>query len=269
MQYEWLMQKHILIYIGLVLLLSLIYFLIGRWIKKSKNSFESKRKSLFRLRGIFVLIFVGAFFITWASEIYSLIISITAIAAALAIATKEVILCYGGSFYRFFTHPFSVGDRIVIDDLRGDVVEIGLLGTQILEVGPKDLTHQYTGRLVTIPNAKFLSSTIFNETYSSDYILHTFSIKIKANSNWEREMDNILACAHQHCDQYIEKARKHFKKISQKKQLETPFIEPRVNIKLKDTDSIHLLVRVTVPVELRGRIEQAIVTDYLKEKFKS
>ena len=169
MQYEWLMQKHILIYIGLVLLLSLIYFLIGRWIKKSKNSYESKRKSLFRLRGIFVLIFVAAFFITWASEIYSLIISITAIAAALAIATKEVILCYGGSFYRFFTHPFSVGDRIVIDDLRGDAVEIGLLGTQILEVGPKDLTHQYTGRLVTIPNAKFLSSTIFNETYSSDY----------------------------------------------------------------------------------------------------
>lgn len=269
MNFEWILQKHILIYIGLVLLLALIYFLIGRWIKRSKNSYESKRKSLFRLRGIFVLLFISAFFITWASEIYSLIISITAIAAALAIATKEVILCYGGSFYRFFTHPFSVGDRVVIDDLRGDVVEIGLLGTQILEVGPKDLTHQYTGRLVTIPNAKFLSSNIFNETYSSEYILHIFSIKIKSNENWELEMNRILECAHNHCDMYIEKAKKHFHKISQKKQLETPFIEPRVNIKLKDTDSILLLVRVTVPVELRGRIEQAILKDYLKLKFKN
>mgnify|MGYP000214414721 CR=1 FL=1 len=212
---------------------------------------------------------MAAFFVTWASEIYSLIISITAIAAALAIATKEVILCYGGSFYRFFTHPFSVGDRIVIDDLRGDVIEIGLLGTQILEVGPKDLTHQYTGRLVTVPNAKFLSSNIFNETYSSEYILHTFSVKIKSNTTWETEVNRLLESAQKHCNQYVDKAKEHFNKISKKKQLETPFIEPRINIKLKDHDAIHLLVRVTVPVELRGRIEQAIMTDYLKAKYKN
>jgi len=264
---DWILQKHILIYVGLLVILLFIYTIIGGWIKKSKNSFESKRKSLFRLRGIFLLIVIAAFFVIWASEIYSLIISIAAIAAALAIATKEVILCYGGSFYRFFTHPFSVGDRILIGDLRGDVVEIGLLGTQILEVGPKDLTHQYTGRLVTVPNAKFLSTDIFNETYSNDYILHTFIVKIKANKHWEKELTRLLNVAQKHCDQYIEKAKHHFHQISIKRQLEAPFIEPRVNIKLKDTESLQLLVRVTVPVNERGRIEQEIIKDYLREKY--
>ena len=266
---EWILQKHILIYIGIITFLLLVYFLISKWIKSSKNSFESKRRNLARLRWIFIFIFVTVFFVTWASEIYSVILSITAIAAALVISTKEVFLCYGGTFFRFFTHPFSVGDRVVIGELRGDVIEIGLLGTQLLEVGPKDLTHQYTGRLVTVPNSKFLNTNVFNETYSSDYILHTFTIKINADGNWEKEMSLILDCAKNHCDKYIEKAKDHFQKISDKKQLATPFVEPRINIKVSDSNAINVLVRVTVPVELRGRIEQAIVKDFLKEKFKN
>ena len=230
---------------------------------------EQKRRSLNRLRVGFFLLLISSFFITWASEIYSVIISLTAIAAALAIATKELLLCLAGSFYKAVTRPFTVGDRVLVGELRGDVIEIGLFATTVLEVGPKDLTHQYTGRSVTIPNSKFLSEEIINETFSHDFTLHVFTVTVPNNENWKVERDLLLECAKISCDRYVDSAKRHYQKISEKRQLDPPWVEPRINIRIPDSEDILLIVRVTVPVRSRGRIEQEILENYLNRKFKS
>lgn len=230
---------------------------------------EQKRRALNRGRIAFFLLVVLSFFVTWASEIYSVIISLTAIAAALAIATKELLLCLAGSFYKAVTHPFSVGDRIEIEDIRGDVMEIGLFATTLVEVGPKDMTHQYTGRSVTIPNSKFLAVDVVNETFSHEFTLHVFTVTVKNNESWIKERDLLLACAKDSCDQYVEAARIHYESISRRRHLDTPWIEPRINVRVHDSKELQLIVRVTVPARARGRIEQEILEKYLKGKFKN
>lgn len=261
--------KQLLSYAGLTLVLLGIYTFLGRWIKKSEMAVDQKRRSLNRLRIGFFLLLISSFFITWATEIYSVIISLTAIAAALAIATKELLLCLAGSFYKAVTRPFSVGDRIVIGELRGDVIEIGLFATTVMEVGPKDLTHQYTGRSVTIPNARFLSEEIVNETFSHEFTLHVFTVTIRNDENWRQDRNLLLECAQDSCNQYIQDATKHYKRIAQKRQLDLPWIEPRVNVRIHDSEEIQLIARVTVPVRSRGRIEQEILENYLNKKFKN
>src|SRR5690606_21781606 len=136
-----------------------------------------------RARAIFLFLAILSFMVLWADQIYSLIISITAVAAALAIATKELLLCLGGTFYKASTRPFSIGDRIEVGGTRGDVIDIGLFATQVLQVGPGNLTHQYTGRSVTIPNSVFLTQNIINESYSTDYVLHIFEVPVKFNQH--------------------------------------------------------------------------------------
>lgn len=260
--------SQLLSYLGVLLVLVGIYLSVGKWIKKAPMPIEQKRRSLNRLRIAFFLLVISSFFITWASEIYSVIISLTAIAAALAIATKELLLCLAGSFYKAVARPFTVGDRILIGELRGDVIEIGLFSTTLLEVGPKDMTHQYTGRSVAIPNSKFLSEQVVNETFSHEFTLHVFTVTVKNNEGWEKERDMLLESAKISCDQYVESAKRHYQRISERRQLDPPFVEPRINIRIPDAKEIQLIVRVTVPVRARGRIEQDILENYLKTKFK-
>lgn len=260
--------KQFLSYLGLLIVLFGIFVSIGKWIKKSEMPIDQKRRSLNRLRVFFLLLIISSFFVTWATEIYSVILSLTAIAAALAIATKELLLCLAGSFYKAMARPFTVGDRILIGELRGDVIEIGLFATTLLEVGPKDLTHQYTGRSVIIPNSQFLSEEVVNETFSHEFTLHVFTVMVRNNDNWESERDMLLECARISCDQYVDNAKRHYQRISEKRQLDPPWVEPRINVRIHDTKEIQLIVRVTVPVRARGRIEQEILERYLKEKFK-
>ena len=171
----------------------------------------------------------------------------------MAIAMKEMFLCFAGSIYRTFARPFTAGDRIQIGDMRGDVVDVGLMGTQLLEVGPKDYTHQYTGRMISIPNSLILTTNVFNETdhilnEKENYSLLVFKVPIANNKKWERHRDDLLECAKEICDQYISDANYYFTKVSRKRQVDIPWVEPRINVKLEDIDRLNLIVRVTVPV---------------------
>lgn len=259
-----------LIYVGIAILMAGIYILVGKTIKNSRMSNESKRRSLNNLRTTFVFILIIAFFVFWANELYQIILSLAALAAATAIAFKEVFLCFGGSLYRTFARPFTVGDRIQLGDIRGDVVDVGLMGTQILEVGPKDYTHQYTGRMIAIPNSLILTSQIFNESDhmhndKENYSLHVFKVPIKNDKNWSRYKDDLLACAKETCDQYIADANKYFTKVAKKRSVDVPWIEPRINIRFKTESKIDLIVRVTVPVSIKGTVEQEIIRNYLNK----
>lgn len=235
----------------------------ARWVKKSQFNIDNKRRLTSNARGLLSFALVISALLVWSTEIYSVIISFTAVAAAIAIATKELLLCVGGGFYKTMSRPFSIGDRIEVDGIRGDVIEVGFLSTQLMEVGPGDLTHQYTGRSVNIPNSKFLSSNIINETFSTDYVLHVFYVPIHKDKDWEKHQQELLSAANKECAQYVEQGIKHFHKIAKKRQLDPPSIQPRVNIKVIDPDQINLVVRVTVPTRIRGMVEQSIIKDYL------
>ena len=84
-----------------------------------------------------------------------------AILAALVIGTKELIMCFLGSIVKAGSNAFSLGDRIRIGDIEGDVIDQNLLSTQLQEVAE----GQYSGQLVSLPNSMFLNQAIHPEPY--------------------------------------------------------------------------------------------------------
>ena len=261
-------HKDIVAYFTITLILIITYFIFARWVKKSHFNIDHKRRLTSNFRAFFTFSLVISALLIWSGEIYSIVLPFTAVAAAFAIASKEFLLCIGGGFYKTFSRPFSVGDRIEVSGVRGDVIDFGLLSTQLMEVGPKDLTHQYTGRAVTIPNSLFLTNALTNENFSTDYVLHVFTVPILKDSNWEIHKTALLDAANMKCEQYIEKGIEHFSKIANKRQLDLPKIHPRINIKITDADKIHLVVRVTIPSRTKGTVEQEIINEYLKSVIK-
>lgn len=258
-----------LIFIGMVIAVLTLYFSASAVIKSSRMTNDNKRRVISKIRTIFIFLILITTFVVWAKELYQVIISLAAIGAGLAIAFKEVFLCFGGGFYRAFAQPFSVGDRIEINGIRGDVIDIGLMGTQLLEVGPKDYTHQYTGRTVSFPNSLILTSNVLNESDSAhdadDFALHIFTVPIKNDSNWDIHRNQLLDSAKDVCNQYVEDAQKFFQKLAKKRSVDTPWVEPRINMRFSSTSQLDLIVRVTVPVKMKGTVEQLILTKYLEQ----
>src|SRR5690606_27740699 len=86
-----------------------------------------------RLPGIILLI--GILFI-WGQELRDFALSLVAVAAALVLATKEVILCLMGGLLKASTKLFENGDRISVSGYKGKVIDHTLLTTTLIETGP-------------------------------------------------------------------------------------------------------------------------------------
>ncbi|ADD68706.1 MscS Mechanosensitive ion channel [Denitrovibrio acetiphilus DSM 12809] len=226
---------------------------------------EAKMRAMVYTRKFFMLLVILTVAFIWLSHIKDFALSITALAVAIVLATKELILCVTGGMIRNYSQSYRIGDRIHIGDYRGDVVNIDLLSTTLLEIGPGVSSHQYTGRSINIPNGIFLSHPLINETFTEKYILHVFSVPISSCAKWQEAEKVLLEAANETVQDYIEEARKHMEKLSSRTAFEAPNVDPRVTIIMADKDTLNLLVRVPVPSRRKGKIEQAIVRLFLEK----
>jgi len=258
----------------LMLIISLILFIlrivIGGVLKNARNmAIEKKRRYLVNLNSVLSFIFFCSIFVVWTEELRSLVFSLTAILVALVIATKEFIMNFLGGLFKFSQNSFHVGDRIEIDGIRGDVIDRTFFSTTIMEIGPGQKTHQLTGRSIVVPNSQFLTKSVINESYLKNFVLHNFKIIISRKDNWERAEEILLERCHFYCSEFFESAQAYLNKLHLRSHLEVPVLKPRVHINLLDDSKLELIVRITSPAAIKGRIEQKIVKDFLREFYKN
>lgn len=229
-------------------------------------SSDIRRRWIVTTRSVLIFVVLFGLIVIWATELRTVALSVVAVAAAIVLALKELILCSAGSFVRTISHSFSFGDRIEIDHLRGDVIDQTVFTTTILEIGPGHLTHQYTGRAITLPNSLFLTSKVVNESYTDEYVLHVFTVPIENSPDWKQASDLLLQISEEECAPFAQDASFHFEKLGKKQGLEIPTLNPRVTLNLPEPWTINLVVRICVPARRKGKVEQAILNRFM-EKF--
>lgn len=121
---------------------------------------------------VFCLLFV------WDDYIKSLMTLISVVSAAMTIALREIILNFFCGLYIKMKKPFKVEDRIQIDDLKGDVMNISTLDFEILEVSNKEVNGQSTGIVVTVPNSVVFSKPVKNITKGFKFVWNEISVRI-------------------------------------------------------------------------------------------
>ncbi|HAV64967.1 MAG TPA: mechanosensitive ion channel protein MscS, partial [Verrucomicrobiales bacterium] len=199
------------------------------------------------------------------SEIRNVALSLVAIAVAIVIATKELILCFSGAIFRAGTNAYGVGDCVEISGLRGDVIDQNLFGTTILELGPTQGSRQYTGRAVILPNSLLLSHPLVTETYMGDYVVHFITIPMSVHDDWQKAEEILMKVAEAECEPFIEEARKHMASLEKKHWIDPPSVNPRVSIFCHDAQTLRLVLRIPTPARRKGRLEQSIIRRFLRE----
>lgn len=248
--------------------LLVVYHLVRRTIRRSNwPTAEARKRWIVMSRNITVLLLLLALVVIWAEQLQTLALSLVAIALALVIATKELLLCIGGEILRSSTRLFTVGSRIECNGVRGDVIDLNLLTTTIMEVGPHHAAHQYTGRAVLLPNSLFLTHPVYNESFTRHYLLHTFRVAVRPEA-WAEAERCMLEAANEACESYLDVARRHIERIGDREGLDTPSAEPTVALGVTEPDRVHLVVRVPVPVRHKNSVEQRILRGFL-ERFEA
>ncbi|NHN40488.1 mechanosensitive ion channel [Halorubellus sp. JP-L1] len=139
----------------------------------------------------------GALTDQWLGVVFSLGVAGFAVTFALQTPILSVI----GWVYIMAKRPYSVGDRVRIEDAKGDVVDVSFLVTTLWEVqGDLVTTHQPSGRTVTVPNAVVLDSQVFN--YTQDEFPFVWA-ELPIQLSYETDLEYAREVAQAVADDYL------------------------------------------------------------------
>ncbi|MGB5697032.1 MAG: mechanosensitive ion channel family protein [Polyangiales bacterium] len=209
-----------------------------------------------QVRGISYAALAIGLFIIWAAELQALAVSFAVLAMAIVWGTKETLACIQGAVYRLSSSAFEVGDRINIAGIRGDVIDPGLLGTLVLEVGQG---HQRTGRMISIPNSLFMTEPVLNESLAGEYMLHLMTIPVDRSANLAEIERTALTAAKDACSDFIDDVRRPIASRYRRHGLNPPIVDPRVTYQFVDKNTVNILLRIPTPSRLEREVEQRVL----------
>ena len=262
--------RNLIFTVMLITVLVGLRLILSRLLLRHLETAEERQRWISGSRNTMVLLLILGLAAIWANAIQSFVLSVVALAAAFVIATKELLLCLSGSFLRTTSGAYTLGDRVHWGGVRGDVIDISLLSTTLLEVGPDSAFHMPTGRKIVFPNAKILDTPLFNETQAGKYVVHTMRIPLTSADDLEKAQLVALEAIHEVCQDFLEPARAWMESLEHTHNfVHTPSATPRVYLHIPEPSRVDLLLRFPSPVRRQGRLEQAILRRFLRNYYGS
>lgn len=131
----------------------------GRIVHRQNVPEERGRRDLFYMRSGLSLVLVNGLFMIWIGQIQSVLLSLTAVTVAIVTTTKELLMCVSGFLLRTTGRLFSVGDWIECNGMRGEVTDLTLLSTTLLELDTGLRGYGFTERILILPNG-FVNASV-------------------------------------------------------------------------------------------------------------
>ncbi len=251
----------VIIAIILILVAYLLKGMVSRYIKE-----PVRRRSTTRKLYLFFFI-VGAILIgsVWAEFIGNLSTIIGLIGAGVAIALKDIFTGIFGWMYLIFVKPFSLGDRIELDGIKGDVVDISIFQVSVLEIGNWTGGDQSTGRVVFLPTSVILTKKAINYTKAFPFIWDEISFLITFESNWRQAAKILEDILNEHQEKITAEAKRAFHSAEQILGAKYGVLTPAVYFKVTDS-GVQLWGRFLVEARKRRTVESEL-SDRILEAF--
>ena len=164
----------------------------------------------------------------------------------------------------YITGTYHIGDRIELNSKTGDVIDIGIFYTTLLETNEWVKGDQATGRLSIIPNSFVLSGVVNNYTKDHPYIWDEISIPITYDSDWKEALKIIEAAIAVETRDITVKSEESISKLTAKYYLPQKATEPTVFTVLTD-NWIEMNIRYTTEARQRRIIKDRIYRNLLSE----
>jgi len=195
----------------------------------------------------------------WSPSIKNLVTLISVISAALTIALRELIVNFFCGIYIKIKRPFKVEDRIQIDDIKGDVMNISNLEFEIVEVSTKEDNGQSTGIVVTFPTSVILTKPIKNITKGFKYVWNELIVKVDMDCDLVKNKKEIYKIVNnlETIKNIPLKMKKEIEQINSTNRIYFNQYDPMIYTKIVD-DHIELTVRYLMHPKKARYVESVI-----------
>lgn len=234
-----------------------IFFIIYSFIKqvllkvaKTKKQVSNVNLFLNIIKYLFVffllLIVISSYFGTWIE------LGLTAglLTAAVGWALQKPITGMAAWIMIAIKRPFGIGDRVVIKDIKGDIIDITLTHIYLAEIGGTIDGEEQSGRITMIPNSLLFEVEIINYTKQHEFILDEITTSITYESNLKKAEKLLISSVEKIMQPFYQKFPK---KIPRNPHIRLDFKESGIN--------------VTVRYNTLARNRNSIATDIRREIF--
>ncbi len=238
------------------------------WFSYLEATQTEKRRWLSNSRNTAVLVCLFGLTFVWGPEIRTFALSLVAIAAAIAIATKEFILCLVAAGYRAATRAVKVGDWISIgpnprDLISGEIIDQTLLAIKLQEFRPGPASSVHAGRMVVVPNSMLLTGYLINESDVGPFSEQSITIPVAGRSNIGPQKQALLSAAEKVLHSHKQGIERFVRKLNDILESDLRNKLPRVLVTFKAPDEFELTLHYLAPLQLKTSIYQEISEEFL------
>jgi small-conductance mechanosensitive channel len=269
--------RKLLLTLGFIIAVMLLRWLLRAIARLFVHGTEEQRRQRFwthQAISLFcaLLILLGILSI-WFDDPTRLTTAAGLVTAGLAFALQQVVTAFAGYFVILRGKTFTVGDRITMGGVRGDVVALGFIQTTIMEMGqpnsvqnadPAMWVHsrQFTGRIVTVSNSQIFAEPIYNYTRDFPYIWEEVQIPITYTADRARAEQIMLEATRKHALDEKKLGPEATRRIEGLYHVHPLDLEPCVYYRLTD-NWLELTVRFLVESHGVRTVKDAISRDII------
>lgn len=266
----------LLLTLGLLLVLVLASAGLRLLLKPLRGNQRSTRVRFWSEQGVaLAMAIVGVIGLAsiWFDNPRSLSAAMGLFSAGLAFALQKVVTALAGYFLLLRGKTFTVGDRIVMGGVRGNVIALGFFQTTILEMGqPPSVqsadpamwvkSRQFTGRIVTVSNSQIFDEPVFNYTRDFPFLWEELSVPIAYRDDRNKAEQALLQAARPHAIDPRQVAPEVLRHMEDRFEVRFDDFAPRVYLRMTD-NWIEMTVRLLLRDHGTREAKDAITRDVL------
>jgi small-conductance mechanosensitive channel len=151
--------------------------------------------------------------------------------AGLTVALKDFIVGFVGWFALMGRNGIRVGDWVEINGVGGEVVEIGLLRTVLLETGNWNDSGHPTGRKVSFVNSYAIEGHYFNFSTSGQWLWDEITLSLPASQNPYPMMEAVQKLIVDETAKDARTAEDEWQRAAQKYRMHSFSAAPAINLR--------------------------------------
>ncbi len=209
-----------------------------------------------------IVVIVG---LAFASHLESAVTYAGLLTAGIAVALQNVIVALVGYFFLIGRYGIRVGDRVQISGVTGEVVDIGLVRIQVMEMGGS-AGDTPTGRVVAFSNSVVFQPTagIFRQIPGTNFVWHQVSLTVAADSDFKAVRERLLRAVEGVLADYHDELERQNRAMERTLiSLPPDGLRPKIRLRLT---SGGLEATILFPVDLAhaGEIDERVTRELMK-----
>jgi small-conductance mechanosensitive channel len=199
----------------------------------------------------------------FASELGAVTTFAGLMTAGIAVALQNVILSIAGYFFLIGKYGVRVGDRVNIAGVTGDVVDIGLVRLQLMEItnGPAPLP---TGRVVAFSNSVVFqaNSGMFKQIPGTNFLWHEITLTLDPNGHYRQVEQCMMEAVNKVFAEYRDRMEVQRRNVERSLNSTIAAFSPESRLHLTQT-ALELVIRYPVDLAHAGEIDNRVTREIL------